>query len=407
MLMKKLLFILVIITIVSSCNSKDKDDKFTVTGKYTNAEHPVSMNHSGDTAAPAPVRKLYLYEIPFGTTNTPVILDSATLNGNQGTFELHGDGKDEGVYELVFDNGLIVLLSNDVNSIDVNVDLAKKDNYYTTKGSLASEEMKEFATQYNVHRLKVNNAFARMDSLKSLGGTDSSILASTMEKNKQIEELNNYIKNFISKTKHPAVALVVLGWASRSFTREEFEMNLNEIVKKFPDHSGVTSMKKDYDAKQIQMAEMQKRQQEYQSKQNIWTGKQAPELSLPDVNGNLVSISSFRGKYLLVDFWASWCRPCRIENPNLVKSFNQFKQKNFTILGVSIDSNKEDWIQAIAADQLNWTHISDLQYWDSKAVELFQFDGIPYNILIDPSGKVIAEGLRGEQLERKLSELLP
>ncbi len=111
---------------------------------------------------------------------------------------------------------------------------------------------------------------------------------------------------------------------------------------------------------------------------------------------------------MLVDFWASWCGPCRQENPNVVNAWKQFKDKNFTILGVSLDrtGEKDKWVKAIHDDQLTWQHVSDLQYWNSKAVETFKFESIPYNVLIDPQGKVIAESLRGAELENKLAEVL-
>jgi thiol-disulfide isomerase/thioredoxin len=129
-------------------------------------------------------------------------------------------------------------------------------------------------------------------------------------------------------------------------------------------------------------------------------------MTMNDLNNAPVSISSFRGKYVLVDFWASWCGPCRQENPNVVKVYNAFKDKNFTILGVSLDQDKAKWQEAIRKDQLTWNHMSDLKAWDSKSVELYQFDGIPFNVLIDPKGVVIAQNLRGFDLEKKLSELI-
>lgn len=139
-----------------------------------------------------------------------------------------------------------------------------------------------------------------------------------------------------------------------------------------------------------------------------WIGKQAPEFTLPDVNGKEVKLSSFKGKFVLVDFWASWCKPCRLENPNVVKAFQQFRNKNFTILGVSLDKpgEKDKWLQAIRDDKLDWTHVSDLKFWNSEVVPLYHIDGIPYNVLVDPEGKIIAESLRGSALEAKLSEVL-
>ena len=139
-----------------------------------------------------------------------------------------------------------------------------------------------------------------------------------------------------------------------------------------------------------------------------WVGKVAPDFALPDVNGKEVRLSSFKGKYVLVDFWASWCRPCRAENPNVVSAYNQYKDKNFTVLGVSLDrpDGKADWVKAIKDDKLSWTHVSDLKFWESSVIPLYKFDGIPFNVLIDPEGKVIAEALRGPKLEAKLSEVL-
>ncbi len=147
-------------------------------------------------------------------------------------------------------------------------------------------------------------------------------------------------------------------------------------------------------------------QQQRQDTASNWVGKQAPEFVMPDVNGHPVSLASYRGKYLLVDFWASWCGPCRAENPNVVKVHNEFKGKNFAILGVSIDKERDAWQEAIRADGLDWTHVSDLKKWNSKAVGIFKFEGIPFNLLIDPQGKVIATGLRGDDLENKLKEVL-
>jgi peroxiredoxin len=134
-------------------------------------------------------------------------------------------------------------------------------------------------------------------------------------------------------------------------------------------------------------------------------GNKAIDFELPDTAGNNVKLSSQFGKTLLLDFWASWCPPCRAENPNLVKLYNKYKDQNFTIFSVSLDKKKEDWMKGIHDDQLTWTHVSDLQFWNSSAAKLYGVRAIPSNVLIDKDGTILARNLMGEELEKKLEEL--
>jgi peroxiredoxin len=142
------------------------------------------------------------------------------------------------------------------------------------------------------------------------------------------------------------------------------------------------------------------------TRQNVSIGKNAIDFSAADTSGKMITLSSHYGKYLLLDFWASWCGPCREENPNLVKAYNRYKDKGFDIFAVSLDRKKESWLKAIKTDQLTWTHVSDLAYWNSAPAKLYGVRSIPSNVLLDPSGKIVAKNLYGVELEKKLAELL-
>jgi peroxiredoxin len=136
-------------------------------------------------------------------------------------------------------------------------------------------------------------------------------------------------------------------------------------------------------------------------------GAYAMNFTQNDTLGKPVSLSSFKGKYVLLDFWASWCGPCRAENPNVVKAFNNYKDKNFTVLSVSLDQpgKKQSWLDAIHKDGLTWTHVSDLKFWDNAVAKQYGIRAIPQNLLLDPTGKIIAKNIRGEELNKKLAEV--
>jgi peroxiredoxin len=364
---------------LASCKDQGKG-YFQVKGTYKNVN----------------VSKVVLLSLSSGKDQSPVSIDSQKISGGSGSFSLKGRGKAEEIFELVFGDNIPVPFINDAPEIQVDLDMGKKDDYYTVRGSLASSQLKDLITNFGLKNYAVEKNFAELDSLKRMNASDSVMIAVTTAKNNSISELNEYLKKCIETSSTASLRILALGWAARSFSNTDFEKELADAIKKYPGNAMLLKMKIDYSSQKSQAAETS----------GNWIGKAAPDLGLQDVSGNPVPISSFKGKWLLVDFWASWCGPCRMENPNVAKAYNLFKDKNFTILGVSLDKDKDAWVQAIKDDKLAWTQVSDLKFWNSKAAEVFGFQGIPFNVLIDPQGKIIARELRGPDLENKLKEVL-
>ncbi|MCW3109005.1 MAG: thioredoxin family protein [Segetibacter sp.] len=380
--MKKIIYLVLLAAIVTSCQQK-KHGAFVVTGVIENA----------------PGKKVVLMETPYSNAQ-PVILDSAILK-DKGSFTLKGRANEEGIYRLIIDNGPDVILINDNNSIRVHLDVNDYRNY-TVEGSPASESLHTLFENYRAKDSAILTTFKIIDSIKALPGQDSIAEILQTKNDQQIASLNNLLKDFVNNSPSPAASLYALGIASQTIPSEELKSIVDGAAKKFPEHSGLAKIKSMLAVK----APPAPAPTDSANSSYALLNKQAPDLTMNDVNGKPVSIGSFKGKYLLIDFWASWCGPCRQENPNVVAAYNQFKNKNFTILGVSLDQDKAAWQKAIANDNLTWTHMSDLKQWESAAVQAYGFDGIPFNVLVDPTGKIIASSLRGEELERKLGEVL-
>jgi peroxiredoxin len=377
--------------LLTACNN-DKPSAFEVEGTIKNSN----------------AHTVYLEEASIGSFR-PVIVDSAKLD-KDGKFKIDALSKEETIYNLRLDENVYPVVSfiNDSKHITIDADLKGKE-IYSVKGSHASEALKDFLYNSGEKLRFIYNTNRTIDSLHGAGVNDSIIGLRVAERSTAAAELKRYTTDFIGKSKSAALSIFALGtfqsmasnpaFAMEGFSNEEVQKIVSQTAVKFPEHQGIASVNKSM------LAEQKKAQTAAAAS---LLNKPAPDFTLPDVNGKPVSLSSYKGKYVLVDFWASWCRPCRMENPNVVQAYNKFKNKNFTVLGVSLDrpDGKDDWVKAIKDDKLEWTHVSDLKFWESIVVPLYRFEGIPYNVLVDPSGKIIAESLRGEDLEKKLSEVL-
>ena len=373
-----------LVTLFVSC-SEEKGSSFSVSGTIKNKQ----------------ARMIYLEESQI-TTLEQVTSDSALI-GADGKFSFKRKVKQEGLFNLRLDNEEYPFISliNDEDKITVDADFNNQSDFYSVKGSVASLALKNYLTESGN---KLRNLYYINKELDSLIGVqaDENLIINTEEKSKaEVASLKNYTQKLVQEEKSPSLALFILstyqGMASNpnfrieAFTVDNLMGMLNELVAKFPERKEIASIRNSF---------------ETQADKAGWVGKQAPEISLPDTEGKFISLSSYKGKYVLVDFWASWCGPCRHENPNVVEAFTKFKNKNFTILGVSLDNKKEAWEKAIVDDNLNWTHISDLKHWNSEVVPLYKIQGIPFNVLVDPNGMVVAENLRGPGLIQKLTEVL-
>lgn len=394
--MNKILFAFLATVLFFSCKN-EKEEGFKVSGKIHNA--------SG--------KMVYLEEVSIGTMR-PVTVDTAELKAD-GSFSLAAPSGEAAIYNIRVDQNDYPVASviNDKPSVELDVTMSKENQMfpekYEVKGSPASQTMKDFMKTFNDKLKSIFDASREADSLRNIVANDSLINLKTQQVANTGKELKEYTLAEIKKSKNAALTMFELGYYQSSannpntglppIENNEVLAIINGAVKDNPDHISLAGLKKNIDAQTQQS-------QGAGGGEGKWLGKAAPDFTLPDVNGKPVSLNSFKGKYVLVDFWASWCKPCRIENPNVVAAYNKFKDKNFTILGVSLDENKEAWLNAIKADNLTWPHVSDLKQWDSMVIPLYQFEGIPYNVLLDPQGNVIAEGLRGSDLEAKLASVI-
>lgn len=367
---------ILMLLIFIGCGEKNSESTYHVAGTILNATN----------------QKLLLQEIAYG--GKPIItLDSITLK-DDGKYSFDFIANQESIYRIGTEKDLEILFINDEDQIQINAD-ANNYKSYQINGSITSTKLLNFLTEYKTKDSSIFATLYILDQLQKQNGKDSSIYWLQKQKVDKINALNNFIVKTINTESNPAFLYYILGLSIRSMESAQ----VLTLAKLAAERTKAAPL--------IEFANILNTQVQANTQTGpIEIGQMAPEISLQDPNGKIINLSSLRGKYVLVDIWASWCGPCRGENPNVVANYEKYKNKNFTILGVSLDENKESWINAINTDKLKWEHISDLKKWESVVVSTYQIEGIPFNVLLDPTGKIIAKDLRGDALGTTLASIL-
>ena len=373
--MQKILISLSVILLLSFCDGNKKNSSFQLKGTLSDSK----------------AETLYLEKL--GSAKQ-VIIDSVILDEN-GNFEFTNYTPKIGFYRIkTNDKNFAMLVLDSADKVTITGSVKDLGNTFKVEGSSETTIFIEYNNLSKSRDIKLDSLNKEFQLLMETNKMDSKrmdSLSAIFEApyNSIINQSNILMVDKISKNTNMYSSIMAIQALDPDKYSDLYKSLDAGLSKKFPNDKNV-----------IMFHEVVERM----LSTNI--GQFAPEISLPSPDGKEIALSSLKGKLVLIDFWASWCGPCRKEMPNVIKIYSKFKNKGFEIYGVSLDQDKEKWMEAITKDGINWPQVSDLKYWDNVAARIYNVQGIPYTVLIDKDGKIIAKNLRGQELEKKIAEVL-
>eukprot|EP00388_Colpodella_angusta_P008439 GDKJ01023082.1.p2 GENE.GDKJ01023082.1~~GDKJ01023082.1.p2 ORF type:complete len:369 (+),score=27.06 GDKJ01023082.1:2108-3214(+) len=368
--MKKLSYLILLVVGLAACKDKTK---FTVNGKFENAGTD---------------RKVYLYGM---SSTTMAVLDSTTLS-EKGEFKFTRVAPEADFFRINIGDKEYIIVAKNGDEIKLNADLKDKNAAYTINGAEEADKLTEFNTLRHTYAAKIEAIKNDFDQKVEANPEKREALLNeiTPVYTKAVEDLNAAVVKFANDNTKSLVsfyAISLVNPTGNEAAMVKYAENVDENLKK---NSAVKSFVD-------RVAKLKA----------VQVGQMAPDFSINSIDGKTIKLADFKGKFVLIDFWASWCAPCRAENPNVVKAYQKYNSRNFTILGISLDKDKAAWAQAIKQDGLTWNHASELADFEGPTVRLYQVEAIPSSFLLDPTGKIIARNLRAEELDNFLNKTLP